>query len=217
MDEEFKVRFVVDMGDTEKRVKHLKNDFVSIENNEIHFKTNIGDIDKNANSVFKNIRSMMEGVNKNPIWSNAKKQEYLNFFKGMEATANRAFHTMESKYAKLAQDLSSWDSQKNALQLELNSKDGQAEEIRHQIDEEMSKKGNTGTYEDLVKMQEEYNKWTAQKSYFQKGAEEALARGDKPDYESWISDLKKIDEYQKKLMDDMQNFKIGESDRWSRL
>ncbi len=215
MDEEFKVRFVVDMGDTEKRVKRLKNDFVSMENNEIHFKTNIGDIDKNSNSVFRNIRSMMEGVNKNPIWSNAKKQEYLKFFKGMEATANRAFHTMESKYAKLAQDLSSWDSQKNALQLELNLKDGQAEEIRHQIDEEMSKKGNVGTYEDLVKMQEEYNKWTAQKPYFKKGAEEALARGDKPDYESWISDLKKIDEYQKKLMDDMQNFKIGESGRWS--
>lgn len=211
MDEEFKVRFVVDMGDTEKRVKRLKNDFVSIENNEIHFKSNIGDIDKNANSVFKNLRSMMEGVNKNPIWSNAKKQEYLKFFKGMEQVANRAFHSMEAKYSRFAQEISTWDAQKNALQVELNLKDGQAEEIRHQIDEEMSKPSRVGTYEDLVKMQAEYNKLTNMKLPYEKAAQAAKERGDMPDYESWIRDLKKIDEYQKKLMDDMEHFQIGKS------
>lgn len=210
MDEEFKVRFVVDMGDTEKRVKRLKNDFVSIENKKIRFRSNIGDIDKNANSVFGNIHNMIGKINKNPIWSNAKKQEYLNFFKGLESTASKAFHNMEGQYSKFAQEIASWDSQKNALQLEMNLKDNEAEEIRRQIDAEMAKAGNVGTYDTVVEMQKEYHKWSALKAQYERGAQEALARNDQPDYEAWLRDLEKIDQYQKKLMSDMQNFKIGE-------
>jgi len=211
MDEEFKVRFVVDMGDTEKRVKRLKNDFVSIENNEIHFKSNIGDINKNANSVFKNLRSMMEGVNRNPIWSNAKKQEYLNFFKGMEQTASKAFQVMEAKYSRFSQELASWNAQKEALQLEVNLRDGQMEEIRHQIDEEMSKPSRVGTYDDLVKMQAEYNKLTNMKLPYEKAAQKAQEQGNTLSYQNWLNDLQRIDEYQKKIREDMENFQIGKS------
>lgn len=211
MDEEFKVKFTVDMGDAEKKVKKFEDNLKSNERVKLKVDSNIGDINKEANQVFGALRKRISDVNKNPIWSQAKKSEFVNFFKEMESTAYKSLTQIEKKYSALSQELSIFGSQKDALKEAVSAKDVQAEDIRQQIQEEMAKgQGNVGTYQDIVKMQEEYNKWTSKLKGYQKGAEEALARGDTPDYESWLKDIEQIKAYQDSLMRDMQNFKIGE-------
>ena len=210
MDEEFKVKFTIDMGDAEKQVASFKEDLKSTEKMQITPK--IGDIGRDMNKVFNNIRQQNNKMQKNLFWSKEKKIEFHNFFKDLENKAYNSLSGIEKKYSTLAEQLNVMQQQKLDLQTEIQVKDIEADDIKAQIDQEMAKSDvRSGTWEDLVKMKEEYDRITSMIGKYKQGAQAAQQRGDTTDYESWLSDIDKLKAYRDSIEDSMNNFKVGEA------
>lgn len=209
MDEEFKVKFTIDMGDANKKVAKFKEDLKSTEKMQVAPK--IGDIGRDMNKVFRNIRQQNNAMQKNLFWSKEKKVEFHNFFKDLENRAYSSLEGIEKKYSSLAEQLSVMEQKKVDLKAQLTLKDVEAEDLRHAIETEMAKadvKG--GSWEDLVKMKQEYDRATSMLASARKGAEQALASGDMADYKSWQSDIQKILSYRADIEKSMNNFQPGE-------
>lgn len=210
MDEEFKVKFTIDMGDAEKQVASFKEDLKSTEKMQITPK--IGDIGRDMNKVFNNIRQQNNKMQKNLFWSKEKKSEFHNFFKGLENKAYGSLSGIEKKYSTLAEQLNVMQQQKLDLQAEIQVKDIEADDIKAQIDQEMAKSDvRSGTWEDLVKMKEEYDRITSMIGKYKQGAQGAQQRGDTADYESWLRDIDKLKAYRDSIEEGMNNFQVGES------
>ncbi len=210
MDEEFKVKFTIDMGDTEKKVAKFKEDLKSTEKMKISPK--IGDIGKDMNKVFNNIRQQNNKVQKSLFWSKEKKSEFHNFYKDLENRAYSSLSGIEKKYSNLAESLNVMQQQKLDLQAQIQVKDIEADDIKNQIDQEMAKSDiRSGNWEDLVKMKAEYDRITSMIGKYNQGAQTAQQRGDTSDYESWLRDIEKLKTYRDSIEQSMNNFKVGES------
>lgn len=208
MDEEFKVKFTIDMGDAKKQVASLKEDLKSTEKMQITPK--LGNIGRDMNKVFDNIRKQSNQVEKNLFWSKEKKGEFFNFFKSLENQAYSSLRGMEKKYANLSKQLSLMQQKRSDLREKAQSKNSEAKELKAELEKEMAEKNiRTGTWEDLAKMKKEYDNVTSQIGQYSKGAQEAKKRGDETDYESWLRDIDKLKAYRDQISEKMDNFEVG--------
>lgn len=208
MDEEFKVKFTIDMGDAKKQVASFKEDLKSTEKMQITPK--LGNIGRDMNRVFDNIRKQSNRVEKNVFWSKEKKGEFFNFFKSLENQAYSSLRGMEKRYANLSKQLNLMQQRRSDLQEKAQSKNSEAKELKAELEKEMAEKNiRTGTWEDLVKMKKEYDTVTSQIGQYSKGAQEAKKRGDETDYESWLRDIDKLKAYRDQISEKMNNFEVG--------
>lgn len=211
MDEEFKVKFTIDMGDAEKKVASFKEDLKSTEKMKLTPK--IGDIGRDMNKVFGNLRRESDKVQKNMFWSKEKKIEFHNFFKDLENKAYSSLDGIEKKYANLSKQLSVIESKRSVLKSTISEKDVEADTIREQLEAEMAKPDFVeGTWEELMQMKSEYDKLTSQINAFYKGASQAKAKGDMADYQVWLEDIEKLKAARDQIEQSMNEFKLGRTE-----
>lgn len=196
------------MGDAEKKVARLKEDLASTERMSVTPK--VGDIGRQMNRVFNNIRKQNQKIQSNLFWSQEKKSEFHHFFDTLENRAYHALENIENQYAKLSEQLSVVEQQKLDLEAQIRLKDNEAEGIRQELEAELAKPDNRGTWDDLVRMQDEYHKMTSMLISAKKKAQEALSQGDTADHESWLRDIDKIQAYRDSLESKIKSFEVGD-------
>lgn len=210
MDEDFKIKFSVDLNEAEKEYNKFKD---KVEKKDIiEIKPELGQTDREFKTLFGNIQSLSKRASKNLLWSREKQNEMKNFFSSVESKAYSTLKSIEEQYSKLSPELTFAQDNKMMLEAEFQDTTQLADDLQQKIQTELDRKGiQFGTQEDYNKLVYQYNKYKTMLGSYQAGAKGALARGDEADYQSWLRDIDTISNHLQGLEQQVNNFAIGET------
>lgn len=210
MDEEFKIRFSVDLTDAEKKYDKFKKDIE--DNNVIEITPELGKMNSQYAKVFANIQNLSKKATKNILWSREKQNDVAGFFSQVESRAYNAFNKIESEYTKLNTELQTALNYKADIELQLKNADALVDSIHEELQTELNRKGiKFGDKNDLNDLYNQYtelqSKYTA---LYEKGF--TVRKTGKPEeLRAWSDSIRQVEADMKRVQDNIDNFRIGET------
>lgn len=210
MDEEFKIRFSVDLTDAEKKYDKFKKDVES--GNKIEIVPELGKMNSQYAKVFANIQNLSKKATKNILWSREKQNDVAGFFSQVESKAYNAFNKIESEYTKLNTELQTAMNYKADVQLQLANADALVDSLHQELQTELDRKGiKFGDKNDLNEL---YNQYTELQSKYTALYEKGFTvrkTGTPEELEQWKQEIQSISTEMQKVQSNIDNFRIGET------